>query len=41
MAETSNLKKTNLSQQSTSNPALNNLLKKSKIYLDDEQIQTN
>ena len=39
MAETSNLKKTNLSQQSTSNPALNNLLKKSKIYLDDAQIQ--
>ena len=39
MAETSNLKKTNLSQQSSSNPALNNLLKKSKIYLDDKQIE--
>ena len=39
MAETSNLKKTNLSQQSSSNPALNNLLKKSKIYLDDKQIK--
>jgi len=38
MADTSNLKTTNLSQQSTSNPALNSLLKKSKAYLDKDQI---
>ena len=38
MADTSNLKTTNLSQQSTSNPALNNLLKKSKLYLDKDQV---
>ena len=38
MAETSNLKETNLNQQSSSNPALNNLLKKSKLYLNTNQI---
>ena len=38
MADTSNLKTTNLSQQSTSNPALNSLLKKSKLYLDKDQV---
>ena len=38
MADTSNLKTTNLSQQSTSNPALNSLLKKSKSYLDKDQV---
>ena len=38
MADTSNLKTTNLSQQSTSNPALKSLLKKSKAYLDKDQI---
>ena len=38
MAETSNLKKTNLSQQSSSNPALDNLLKKAKLYLNKNQI---
>ena len=38
MAETSNLKKTNLNQQSSSNPALNSLLKKSKLYLNTNQI---
>ena len=38
MAETSNLKKSNLSQQSSSNPALNNLLKKSNAYLNKKQI---
>ncbi len=38
MAETSNLKKTNLSQQDSFNPALNSLLKKSKLYLDKKQI---
>ena len=38
MAETSNLKKTNLSQQGLSNPALNSLLKKSELYLDENQI---
>jgi len=38
MAETSNLKKTNLSQQDSFNPALNSLLKKSKLYLDKNQI---
>ena len=38
MAETSNLKKTNLNQQRSSNPALNSLLKKSKLYLNTNQI---
>ncbi len=38
MAETSNLKETNLNQSSSSNPALNNLLKKSKLYLTTNQI---
>ena len=38
MAETSNLKETNLNQQSSSNHALNNLLKKSKLYLNTNQI---
>ena len=39
MAESSNLKKTNLSQQDSSNPAFDSLLKKAKKYLDkDEQI---
>ena len=38
MAENSNLKKNNLNQQSSSNPALNNLLKKSKLYLKTNQI---
>jgi len=38
MADTSNLKTTNLSQHSTSNPALNSLLKKSKSYLDKGQV---
>jgi len=37
MADTSNLKTTNLSQQSTSNPALKSLLKKS-AYLDKDQV---
>jgi RelA/SpoT family (p)ppGpp synthetase len=38
MAETSNLKNHNLNQQSSSNPALNSLLKKSKTYLTTNQI---
>ena len=38
MAENSNLKTNNLNQQSSSNPALNNLLKKSKLYLKTNQI---
>ena len=39
MAESSNLKKTNLSQHSSSNPALDNLLKKAKLYLNKNQIE--
>ena len=39
MAESSNLKKTNLSQQDSSNPAFDSLLKKAKKYLDKDQIQ--
>ena len=38
MAESSNLKKTNLSQQDSSNPAFDSLLKKAKKYLDKDQI---
>ena len=38
MAETSNLKKNNLNQQSSSNPALNSLIKKSKSYLPTNKI---
>ena len=38
MAETSNLKKNNLNQQSSSNPALNSLIKKSKSYLPANKI---
>ena len=38
MAETSNLKEKNLYQQSSSNPALNSLIKKSKSYLPTNKI---
>lgn len=38
MAETSNLKEKNLYQQSSSNPALENLIKKSKLYLPTNKI---